>query len=94
MVKGDIFNPESLAPIFKGHDVIISVLGFPKQVDEIMVKFTQTMESILKAMKIANVQRLITISAWYTDPNTRKGKFITFCSNFQIIFCLYHLIDQ
>ena len=38
-----------------------------------MVKFTQTMESILKAMKIANVQRLITISAWYTDPNTRKG---------------------
>ena len=73
MVKGDIFNPKSLAPIFKGHDVIISVLGFPKQVDEIMVKFTQTMESILKAMKIANVQRLITISAWYTDPNTRKG---------------------
>ena len=93
MVKGDIFNPESLAPIFKGHDVIISVLGFPKQVDEIMVKFTQTMESILKAMKIANVQRLITISAWYTDPNTRKGMLITFCSNFQIIFCLYHFID-
>ena len=94
MVKGDIFNPESLAPIFKGHDVIISVLGFPKQVDEVMVKFTQTMESILKAMKIANVHRLITISAWYTDPNTRKGKFNTFFLNFQIMFCLYHLIDQ
>ena len=93
MVKGDIFNPESLAPIFKKHDVIISVLGFPKQVEEVMVKFTQTMESILKAMKIANVQRLITISAWYTDPNTRKGKLITFCSSFQIIFCLYHFID-
>ena len=92
MVKGDIFNPESLAPIFKGHDVIISVLGFPKQVDEIMVKFTQTMESILKAMKIANVHRLITISAWYTDPNTRKGKLKTFCLNFQIMFFLYRLI--
>ena len=94
MVKGDIFNPESLAPIFKGHDVIISVLGFPKQVDEVMVKFTQTMESILKAMKIVNVQRLITISAWYTDPNTRKGKLNICCPNFLIIFCLYHLIGQ
>ena len=83
MVKGDIFNPESLAPIFKGHDVIISVLGFPKQVDEIMVKFTQTMESILKAMKIANVQRLITISAWYTDPNTRKGMLNIFVRTFK-----------
>ena len=88
MVKGDIFNPETLAPIFKGHDVIISVLGFPKQVEEVMVKFTQTMESILEAMKIANVQRLITISAWYTDPNTRKGTLNIFCSNFQIMFCL------
>jgi putative NADH-flavin reductase len=94
VVKGDIFNPDSLAPIFRGHDVIISVLGFPKQVEEVMVKFTQTMESILKAMKIANVQRLITISAWYTDPNTRKGMLNIFCPNFQIMFCLYHLIDQ
>ena len=73
LVKGDIYNPKSLAPIFKGHDVIISVLGFPKQMEEKMVKFTETMDSILKAMKNACIQRLITISAWYTNPNTRKG---------------------
>ena len=48
LVKGDIYNPKSLAPIFKGHDVIISVLEFPKQAEKIMVKFTETMDSILK----------------------------------------------
>ena len=34
LVKGDIYNPKSLAPIFKGHDVIISVLEFPKQAEK------------------------------------------------------------
>merc|ERR1711935_966632 len=37
VVKGDIFNPGSLGPVFKENDVIISVLGFPKQLEEVMV---------------------------------------------------------
>ena len=65
---------ESLVPLFKGHDLVISVLGFPKQIDDAMTKFTESMDSILKAMRLSQVQRIVTISAWYTNPCTRKGK--------------------
>ena len=30
----DIFSSESLTPIFRGQDLVISALGFPKQLDE------------------------------------------------------------
>jgi hypothetical protein len=53
---------------------VVSVLGFPKQVDVPMRKFTESMDAILKAMKTAKVGRVVTISAWYSDPSTRKGK--------------------
>ena len=53
---------------------MISVLGFPKMTDKKMTLFTDSMEAILKAMESSNVNRIITISAWYTNPETRKGK--------------------
>ena len=59
---------------FSGNEAIISVLGFPKQLEEPMTKFTESMSAILKAMNIAQVTRIITISAWYTNPETRQGK--------------------
>ena len=75
-LQADVFDPLQLAPIFKGHDVVVSVLGFPKQLEETMTKFTESMSAILKAMKEAGVRRVVTISAWYTDPKTREGQFM------------------
>jgi len=75
-IKADVFDPISLAPIFKGHDVVVSVLGFPKQLEETMTKFTESMSAILKAMKEAGVGRVVTISAWYTDRKTRVGQYM------------------
>ena len=72
--EADIFSSESLTPIFRGQDVIISALGFPKQVDEKMTKFTESMKAILEAMREARLMRIITMSAWYTDPATRGGQ--------------------
>ena len=74
-ITGDIFDPNVLAPIIRDHDVVVSVLGFPKQIDQPMTKFTDSMEAILKAMKMSKVQRIVTISAWYTNPNTRQGSY-------------------
>ena len=76
-VKGNIFDFESLVPLFKGHDLVVSVLGFPKQIDNTMTKFTESMDSVLKAMRLAQVQRIVTISAWYTNPCTREGNLET-----------------
>ena len=75
-LQADVFDPVSLAPIFKGHDVVVSVLGFHKQLEGTMTKFTESMSAILKAMKDAGVARVVTISAWYTDPKTRVGQFM------------------
>ena len=75
-LQADVFDPISLAPIFKGHDVVVSVLGFPKQLEETMTKFTESMSAILKAMKEAGVGRVVTISAWYTDRKTRVGQYM------------------
>ena len=49
--EADIFSCESLTPIFRGQDVVISALGFPKQVDERMTKFTESMAAVLEAMR-------------------------------------------
>jgi len=73
-VECDIFNPVSLTPIFRGQDVVISALGFPKQEVEKMTKFTESMGALLEAMRVGGVGRIITMSAWYTDPSTRSGQ--------------------
>ena len=41
-----------------------------------MTKFTESMEAILKGMEVAKVTRIITISAWFTDPATRDGQYL------------------
>lgn len=76
VIQADIFNFEDLAPIFKGQDAILSVLGFPKQIERKMTKFTDSMEAILKAMKMAEIKRIVTISAWYTNRQTRQGQYM------------------
>ena len=70
----DIFSSESLTPIFRGQDVVISALGFPKQLEGKMTKFTESMAAVLEAMRLARLRRIITMSAWYTDPATRAGQ--------------------
>ena len=42
-----------------------------------MTKFTESMTAILEAMKAGGVDRIITMSAWYTDPNTRQQLIYT-----------------
>ena len=53
--EADIFSCESLTPIFRGQDVVISALGFPKQLDEKMTKFTESMSAVLEAMRKASL---------------------------------------
>ena len=72
----DIFSCESLTPIFRGQDLVISALGFPKQLDEKMKKFTESMAAVLEAMREARLGRIITMSAWYTNPLTRTGQLM------------------
>ena len=69
VVVGDVFSAASLGPTFKGHDAVISVLGFPKKQPGCkMEDFTASMAAILPAMAAAEIHRIVTISAWFTTP--------------------------
>jgi putative NADH-flavin reductase len=76
VVSGDIFNSEVLVSHMKGKYAVISVLGFPKEIDGPTNQFTDSMQVILNAMKVAQIKLIITISAWYTDPYARVGQFM------------------
>lgn len=73
VVAGDIFSSESLQPHFRNKDAVLSVLGFPKEFAK-MSTFTESMKAIIAAMRAVQIRRLVTISAWYTDPVSRVGQ--------------------
>ena len=39
-----------------------------------MTKFTDSMKAVLEAMRAGSMRRIITMSAWYTEPSTRGGQ--------------------
>uniref|UniRef100_A0A3B5AD03 NAD(P)-binding domain-containing protein n=1 Tax=Stegastes partitus TaxID=144197 RepID=A0A3B5AD03_9TELE len=70
VVTADIFSPDSLKPHFKGQDVIMSCLGFPASVFSAVTGYTQSMAAMVSAMREARVNRIITMTSWYTEPNS------------------------
>eukprot|EP00516_Mucochytrium_quahogii_P004908 CAMPEP_0203751318 /NCGR_PEP_ID=MMETSP0098-20131031/5411_1 /ASSEMBLY_ACC=CAM_ASM_000208 /TAXON_ID=96639 /ORGANISM=" , Strain NY0313808BC1" /LENGTH=240 /DNA_ID=CAMNT_0050640983 /DNA_START=64 /DNA_END=783 /DNA_ORIENTATION=- len=77
VVAADVFDHKSMAPQFKDHDVVVSTLGFPKPAPDAAIQttelFSSSMEEILKAMEASNIRRMVTISAWFTDPGNREN---------------------
>ncbi|KAE8291963.1 Flavin reductase (NADPH) [Larimichthys crocea] len=70
VVEADIFSAESLKTHFKGQDVIMSCLGFPVSIFSAVTGYTLSMKVIISAMREAQVNRIITMTSWYTEPNS------------------------
>ncbi|XP_029961304.1 flavin reductase (NADPH)-like [Salarias fasciatus] len=70
VVTADIFTSESLTSHFRGHDVIMSCLGFPATFISQVTGYTTSMGAVVKAMREARVNRIITMTSWYTEPNS------------------------
>lgn len=70
VVTADIFKADSLTSHFKGHDVIMSCLGFPATFISKVTGYSTSMGAIVNAMKEARVSRIITMTSWYTEPNS------------------------
>ncbi|CAN9512649.1 unnamed protein product [Ophioblennius macclurei] len=70
VVTADIFTSDTLTSHFRGHDVIMSCLGFPTAFISKVTGYTASMAAIVKAMRDARVNRIITMTSWYTDPNS------------------------
>ncbi|TKS78433.1 Flavin reductase (NADPH) [Collichthys lucidus] len=70
VVEADIFSAESLKTHFKGQDVIMSCLGFPVSIFSAVTGYTLSMKVMITAMREAQVNRIITMTSWYTEPNS------------------------
>lgn len=70
VVTANIFSADSLKPHFKGQDVIMSCLGFPASFLSGVTGYSRSMHAMVGAMQEARVNRVITMTSWYTDPNS------------------------
>lgn len=73
VVEGNIFSDENLKPHFQGHDAVVSCLGFPPSVFSGVMGYTQSMHATLKAMRAAKVNRIVTMTSWYTAPGSSSN---------------------
>uniref|UniRef100_A0A672Q7G9 NAD(P)-binding domain-containing protein n=1 Tax=Sinocyclocheilus grahami TaxID=75366 RepID=A0A672Q7G9_SINGR len=86
VVEADIFSEDSLKLHFKGQDAVLSCLGFPISFFYGVTGYTQSMKAALNAMREVKVNRIITMTSWYTDPNSGSN------SSFLIRFMLLPMI--
>lgn len=70
VVEANIFSADSLKENFQGQDVVMSCLGFPASFFSAVTGYTLSMNAMVNAMREAKVNRLITMTSWYTDPNS------------------------
>ncbi|XP_033946701.1 flavin reductase (NADPH)-like [Gymnodraco acuticeps] len=86
VVEADIFSADSLKTHFKGQDVVMSCLGFPASFFSGVSGYTLSMTSMISAMREARVNKIITMTSWYTEPNSGAQ------SSFLIRFLLLPMI--
>lgn len=72
VVQADIFSADSLKPYFMGQDVIMSCLGFPASLFSGVTGYTLSMKAVVGAMRTARVNRLITMTSWYTERKNEQ----------------------
>ncbi|XP_066430376.1 flavin reductase (NADPH)-like isoform X2 [Eleutherodactylus coqui] len=73
VVEANIFLADSLAEHFGGHDAIISCLGFPYKIFSSISGYTDSMTAIVSAMRQTGVNRMVTMTSWYTDTSSGQN---------------------
>ncbi|KAK2845644.1 hypothetical protein Q7C36_010498 [Tachysurus vachellii] len=86
VVEANIFSTDSLKPHFEGQDAVMSCLGFAPSLFSGITGYTESMTATLDAMREVKVNRIITMTSWYTEPNSGSN------SPFYIRFMLLPII--
>ncbi|KAM8938735.1 flavin reductase (NADPH)-like [Pelodytes ibericus] len=73
VVEGNIFSSESLSEHLMGKDAVISCLGFPYSLLSSISGYTESMSAIVTAMRQSGVNRLVTMTSWYTDTSSAQN---------------------
>lgn len=67
VVTADIFSADSMKTHFKDQDVVMSCLGFPASFFTGVTGYTRSMTAMVSAMQETQVNRIITMTSWYTE---------------------------
>lgn len=67
VVTADIFSADSMKTHFKDQDVVMSCLGFPASFFTGVTGYTRSMTAMVSAMQETHVNRIITMTSWYTE---------------------------
>jgi putative NADH-flavin reductase len=70
VLRGDVFDPESVEQAVVGRDAVLSSLGVPYSRKEITV-YSEGVGHIVQAMKQTGVRRLVCVSSSATNPAVR-----------------------
>ncbi|XP_063281424.1 uncharacterized protein YwnB-like [Pelobates fuscus] len=73
VVECNVFSSESLAEHFKGQDAVLSCLGFPYKMFSSISGYTDSMAAIVAAMRQSEVNRIVTMTSWYTDTSSAQN---------------------
>ncbi|KAM9331478.1 flavin reductase (NADPH)-like [Gastrophryne carolinensis] len=73
VVEANIFSSKSLAGHFQGQDAVISCLGFPYKLLSYVTGYTDSMKAIVEATRETQVNRLVTMTSWYTDTSSAQN---------------------
>jgi putative NADH-flavin reductase len=73
-MKGDIFSEEELSAHFRGVDAVFSCLGFQRK--SVVTGYSDSIKPIVSAMRIANIQRLVVMTAYYTEGKKNSLQLI------------------
>ncbi|XP_075462112.1 flavin reductase (NADPH)-like [Ascaphus truei] len=73
VVEANIFSSESLSESFQGQDAVISCLGFPYKLFSSVTGYTDSMAAIVTAMRQTGVNRMVTMTSWYTGPGSGQN---------------------
>ncbi|KAG8593630.1 hypothetical protein GDO81_000909 [Engystomops pustulosus] len=73
VVEANIFSADTLAEHFKGQDAVVSCLGFPYKMFASISGYTDSMTAIVSAMRQTGVNRMVTMTSWYTDTSSAQN---------------------
>ncbi|XP_022784844.1 uncharacterized protein LOC111325299 isoform X3 [Stylophora pistillata] len=79
VLKGDVFDSESLNPILQGKDAVLSCLGaHGTSVFKHTTLYSESMKSISAAMERNKVERLVCVTSWGTRKEPGNPKIMEY----------------
>ncbi|KAL9969035.1 hypothetical protein ACROYT_G021198 [Oculina patagonica] len=81
LVKGDACDVESFIAALKGKDAVISCLGVVASIFNPTTFYSESMFAILEGMKRCGVKRLVTMTAWCTQPGPNNSWLVDWIIN-------------